>query len=294
MNMKINLIRTIFASLVLAILLRVGLGIPVITTFIALLIIYVTHLVMTEMKSGMTTTWGWMKSLGNVAMGLVVFLAIRFLAAKALGLYPIETYGAIDAAGGLRWILPGHDISTVILWEICFAMVAGQITVMWAKGTHRMPVATIIVMSLVILTLRIAYPKYVDSWATRDEVSNTLIDHGVVGSSARGLYIFLFGRPTPPAPEPTGRPAASHKPPITKQQRTPYMFSNYSDGVIPVKIKDGEVDFYPKGGEIEITTSSGEKVRDSPGTIKPRRHFPSGEYKIIKINPNAEGVEIWN
>jgi len=134
-------------------------------------------------------------------MGLVVFLALRFLAAKALGLYPIETYGVINDSGGLRWILPGHDISSWILWEVCFAMVAGQVTAMWVKGTHRFPVRVVIVGSLAILTLRIAYPSYVDSWASREEVATTLINHGVVGSGVKGVWTLMFGRPTPTPPQ---------------------------------------------------------------------------------------------
>lgn len=206
--MNPNWIRTTIASLLLAILLRVGLGVPLLSTFIALGIIFITHIVMTEMGTGATTAWGWVKSMGNVAMGVVIFLALRFLAAKAMGLYPIETYGVINDSGGLQWILPGRDISSWILWEICFAMVAGQVTAMWVRGTHKLPVRMVIVGSLAILTLRIAYPRYIDSWATREEVSTTLIDHGVVGASAKGVWVLMFGRPTPSAPTPAGRPVS--------------------------------------------------------------------------------------
>lgn len=90
----------------------------------------------------------------------------------------------------------------------------------------------------------------------------------------------------------TAQPASSSTP--TKSQRKLYLFSNFPDEIVRVKIRDGEVDFYPKGGEIEITTSTGNKITDSPGTVRPRLAFPSGEYQIKKLNPNAIGVEIWN
>ena len=96
------------------------------------------------------TAWGWVRAAGNVAMGVIIFLTLRFLAAGVLGLYPIDTYGAMNDAGGLYGILPGHDVSKSDHVEIVFAMVAGQITVMWVKGTHKLPVRVVIVTSLLV------------------------------------------------------------------------------------------------------------------------------------------------
>src|SRR3989344_2815099 len=101
--------RTIFASAMLAILLKAGLHVPFLTPFIALGIIFLTQVVFTEMRIGVDKTWAGMKLAGNMVMGVVIFLALRFLAAGVLGLYPIDTYGVINNSGGLQEILPGRD-----------------------------------------------------------------------------------------------------------------------------------------------------------------------------------------
>lgn len=272
-------------SLLLAILLRAGLGVPVLSTFIALSIIYVTHLVMAQMETGVTTALGWVKSSGNVAMGVVIFLAIRFIAAKVLGLYPIETYGAIDASGGLVGILPGQDVSSVILWEICFAMVAGQITVMWVKGTHKMPVRIIIVTSLMILTLQIAYPKYTASWASRDEVSDTLVNHGVVGSAVKGVWVFMFGRPTPPPAHPTTQVVATAKTAETlKREVTP----------CSIHIKKGKFDIWTDGHPVWIKFNGVQEWVSYPGQgdfQAPSGILP-GEMLIVSSDPEYPNIRV--
>jgi len=187
-------VRPCFAGTVLAILLRIGLGIPILTTFVSLAIIYVMHLLMTEMGSGVQTALKLTKSAGNMLMGVVIFLALRFLAAKALGLYPASTYDQIDSSGGFRWILPGYDISSVILWEVMFAFVAGGLSVAWVKGQHRKIVVGIFAVSLLILSLQLAFPKYTATWASKDQTSRNLTEHGVVGASVKAVCTLLFGQ----------------------------------------------------------------------------------------------------
>lgn len=79
------------------------------------------------------------------------------------------------------------------------------------------------------------------------------------------------------------------------REKRVYRFSDFPDNIITVEIKLGEVDFYPKGGEIEITPPSPAKPwRDKPGTAMPRVERPPGIYKIKSVSPDAWGVDIWN
>lgn len=188
--------RTTFASLMLAVLLKAGLHIPFLTTFITLGVIYAMNILFTEMRVGVMTAWQWTKNAGSMAMGVVIFLALRFLAAKIIGLYPIDSYGEIDYAEGFYGILPAHDVSNVILWEVMFAFVGGGMSVAWANGKNRGTIGMIFGVSLIILTFQIALPKYVATWPNRDDVSNNLASNGVVGASARGVWTFLFGGTT--------------------------------------------------------------------------------------------------
>ncbi len=83
----------------------------------------------------------------------------------------------------------------------------------------------------------------------------------------------------------------------TTTNRTPklYLFSDFPSGEISAPIKAGEIYFYPKGGEIEITCPKPAiPWRDKPGTTMPKVILPSGECTIKKVDANAWGVEIWN
>lgn len=202
-----NWVSTIVASLLLALLLKVALHIPFLTTFITIGVIYIMGVVKAQMAvvgSSAGTVWQWIKNARNVMMGVVVFLALRFLAAGVLGLYLIDTYSAVDSSGGLFGILPGRDTSKVILWEMTFAFFAGQLTKMWVQGTHKFPVRAIIVGSWFILSLQIAFPKYVSTFLSRAELDQVLATNGL-----RGTFFPKKSPATPPAQTVATPPAAT-------------------------------------------------------------------------------------
>lgn len=79
------------------------------------------------------------------------------------------------------------------------------------------------------------------------------------------------------------------------QARKLYLFSEHPERVVKIEIREGQVDFYPKGGEVEITPPLPDKsFRDRPGTINPRRKFRPGWYTVRAVDDNAVGIEIWN
>lgn len=83
----------------------------------------------------------------------------------------------------------------------------------------------------------------------------------------------------------------------TERGRDKYLFrfSDHPSGIIVVDLVHGNVDFYPKGGEITITPPLPAKPWiDKPGTDNPRGILPPGRYIITKSNPEAWGVEVWN
>ncbi len=74
-----------------------------------------------------------------------------------------------------------------------------------------------------------------------------------------------------------------------------YRFIDFPGEVVRVKINQGEVDFYPKGGEVHLIPPLPAKPwNDKPGTIMPRVERPPGIYEISKVDSDAVGVEIWN
>ncbi len=195
--MKDHWIRTTLASMMLATLIGAVFHIPFLTIFFALGIIYITHFVMEQMGTGVKVTREGIEFVGRMTMGIVVFLALRFLMGKAIRLYPINTCEEINGAGGLFGILLGQDISKVILWELMFAFVAGYLA--WTKS-KRWVVGSVFAISLLILTLQLGFPSYAKTWPDREAVSATLVTNGVVGTTWKASKEFLFGKEDAPPP----------------------------------------------------------------------------------------------
>ena len=283
-----NWIRTIFASFMLAILLRVGLAIPFLTTFITLGIIYVMHVVLTEMGPGAETAWAWTKLAGNVGIGIVIFIALRFIGAQVVGLYPIDTYRALDS-GGLYGILPAHDVSKAVAFEILFAFVAGGLSVAWVKG-KRGVVGAIFGISLAIVVLQAATPKYAATWPNRDQVSTNLINHGLVGAPLKGVWVAAFGTPEVKTNRASTNPAT-----------TPVHTPVWSEKTLKIPPGGFSVTLYrgwrvhPLGGNITITTPSGRVLHDEPGSNHDFGWCPKGNYIFLADPPGSErSVDIYN
>jgi len=183
--------------------------IPFFTTFLAIGIIFVMDVV--ERNIGeegikrVQTFAGWAF---KIALGLVIFLALRLLMGKAIGLYPVDTYEVTRGSAGITGVLVGRDISKVILWEIMFAFVAGGLV---TQGKRKL-VGMIFVISFMVLTLQVAFPKYTATWANRDEISSTLKKNGVLGALWKGTWVSLFGESVPEPPKVTPAPTQQKKP----------------------------------------------------------------------------------
>jgi hypothetical protein len=188
----IRRIGSLVAGIVLAILIKAMFSIPILTTIMVIGIIYLLN-----RQFGAQTAKNWTTTAARVIGGLVVFLALRLLAAKLLGLYPVDTY----PDGNLYWtILCGHDIKNTILWEICFAFIAGGLSVRWAQGKNRSMVGAIFGFSLLILSVQIALPEYAEAYPNKHEVSATLVNNGVIGAGWEATKAFLFGGQHQPSP----------------------------------------------------------------------------------------------
>jgi len=194
MNPNPNWWRVGFASFVLAILLRVGLAIPFSTTFVALGIIFLTQIIYTEMRTGVDRTLAGMALVRNMAIGLVVFLALRFIAAGVLDLYPVDTYDTLASGKGLFGLLPAREIPKVVMWEILFAFVAGGIAVAWSQDRNRRLVGTVFAVSLVVVSMQIGLPRYSATFPSRTEVDSLLAE-----KKLRGIIASSFGSGSPPA-----------------------------------------------------------------------------------------------
>jgi len=106
-----------------------------------------------------------------------------------------------------------------------------------------------------------------------------------------GIWWFI-NRPAKPKPDKSTTTTQIIR---VGRERRLYRFSEFPNEIINVKIELGEVDFYPKGGEVKITPPLPAKPwTDKPGTMMSREERPPGWYTIKRADSEAWGIEIWN
>ncbi len=184
-----NWIRTILASIALAILLKIGFAIPLMTSFVALGIIYLAQVVATEMRPGLDTAKGWLKFMGNAILGVVAFLALRLIATSLLGLPLAATYQKLEDSGGLYWTLFGADVSNVILWEILFAIVAGGLVALWVRGKGGKLVMAVFVIAFLVTSLQVRFPKSASAVSAEGAMWDAKLESRIKEKGALGAIL---------------------------------------------------------------------------------------------------------
>lgn len=99
--------------------------------------------------------------------------------------------------------------------------------------------------------------------------------------------------------ETTSSPPSSSSVGQVKNGREKMLYRFSPKECVWVEVYVGNVDFYPKGGEVEITPppDSGIKPwRDKPGIQNAMSGIPipPGDYKICGVDKDAWGIEVWN
>ena len=284
-----------FASILLAIFLRVGLGVPILTTFITVGIIYLTHVLWIELGTGIRTAWSGTRLVANLALGVVVFLALRYLFGGLIGLYPIDTFETINGSGGLYGILPSRDIPRAVMVEVLFAFVAGGLVVAWAQDRAKRVVNMIFVGSLAILSLQIALPKYTDTFPSRDEVSTTLVNKGVVGATFKGVGALMFGKSGEQAGDNPSTPAQTviQTVYVGKTDKS-FRNADYARGCIPLTLKDDFKPLFFGRGSFVIEAPWGTDTVRRGGHWKPKAGRIGGQFKFCHPDPApGDSIVIW-
>ena len=246
--------------------------------------VYVMGVVKAQMAvvgTGVGAVWRWIKNSRNVLAGVAVFLVLRFLAGKVLGLYPIDTYGAIDSSKDPYGILLGKNTPEIILWEITFAMVAGQLTKMWVTGTNKTPVRVIIVIALFILTWRWILPLALpELYSTLPSGSD--VDKGLAKKSKS------FFSPPPPSTNTPPATVATAKPVETLV----LMYEGITPCSIDIQYRakirtDGDPLLIKFTGVAEWFPHPGKGAVDGPKGVQ------AGETKFVSADTNRPNVKVW-
>lgn len=164
-----------------AIILRILLPVPVLTGFAVLMFLILLQVLESRFGTGLKTAKERIAAAGRVVAGLTIFIALRFLAGQVLRLYPIDAYNKMAPIGGLKGIFWGRGADFALTWEILFALVAGALVLAWSRGKYRRLVATVFVVSLIVTTLQLVLPRWVNTWPKREEIDNALAEKGLRG-----------------------------------------------------------------------------------------------------------------
>lgn len=187
--------RSLIACAMAAALTKAVFDFPFFKIFCGLMLIYVTHVLLAEkeMKTAAETLWGWIKTLGQVFQGMVIFLILRIFVGSLLGLPPIGSYRAL-AQGGVSGVISGYNTPVVLLFELAFAVVAGGLTSDYVKGKGKMLVNAVFVISLVVFFFQLRLPKYSATFPSWEEIDEKLATNG-------GVALLSKAQGTPTAPE---------------------------------------------------------------------------------------------
>jgi hypothetical protein len=179
-----------------ALVLRIGFHIPIKATVVAIATIFLAEILQDLMPDHFATAKRWLKIGLGVITGVVLFIILRFLAAKFLGIYPSDTYAALNSHGGLEGIAKGHDVPSAVVFEVLFAFIFGCLAFAWVKG-HRTAVIVIFCIAMVPVTVELALKEYYDTFMSREETAHALATKGVVGTAKQTVPKEFL--PTPPA-----------------------------------------------------------------------------------------------
>jgi len=76
------------------------------------------------------------------------------------------------------------------------------------------------------------------------------------------------------------------------KEKSTYRFDSYWDKIVRVDVKS-DAEFYPKGGKVKVTTSTGNSYISTPGTSEVRPQKPDGIFTFERKDSTAWGVEVW-
>ena len=167
-------------ALVTAVIIRVLLPIPIITGFALLSFLLAIQIVEARFGSGLKVAKDWITASARTGMGVIIFLALRFLVGQLLGLYPTDQYGEWGKTGihGLFW---GHDASRTMIWEVLFAFIGGGISFAWSRGNPKAQkfVGLVFFLSFMIVTAQVALPNWAAKWPTIRDADMSLASDGI-------------------------------------------------------------------------------------------------------------------
>jgi hypothetical protein len=158
----------------------------------------------------------------GVVSAIWSFILLRYIAAKALGFYPRWTSDKFEHSGGLQafW---GYDISSIILWEMCFLTVAGYIAYQVGRHERYRLVGGLAIVTLVVITFQVNMPATTATIPSRQEIDRAIAEKDIFRKAGRGIVGAIKGalenKPSPVVSKPVTSNNTSVVPQVAPQKK---------------------------------------------------------------------------
>ncbi|MBP9748177.1 MAG: hypothetical protein KBD17_00920 [Candidatus Pacebacteria bacterium] len=282
-----NWIRDVVTSFLLAIALRAGFEIPFISAFLAIVIVFLTQVLLTDLKVGFQASAKGLKFTARVIAGVVIFITIRYLLAEVVGFYPVDSKNLLGPAGGLQGLMGSRGISKVLMFEIVYAFVAGKLVANWVSEKDGGAVKLIFTTAFCFLFLQFVVPTYTNSFPSWGQVGQKLVDRGLVGSAWDGAWTLAFGKSATPAAQ-----NSNTQPDPQPTPKADFTFLFEKDDCVTLRL--GKVRWEPINHSLKVQDPSGQWILEKRGDEPVKRYFDSGEkWTFCKGDPNETGVHFW-
>ncbi len=288
--------RIAFVAIAFAIAIRIAFHVPITVSVTAIAVAVMAQALYNLLPQEFALLRKWLGVAIGCIVGVSIFLILRYIAAKYLGIYPIQTVSAIRQAHGLKGIAGGTNVPSPVLFEVLFAIVFGGLAIAWVKG-HRFLVSAIFLLALIVVTLEVSFKEYHDTFMNRDETAHELATKGVVGTIKGTVPKELLSDNTS-APATTNAATAASTTTVVKVGcvTTPYRFADYPDGEIVHTISSHDFRVYPKGGCVHTYPKKGVEYIDCPGVDVPKDQgttsYGPGTWRWRAKDEAALGVDV--
>lgn len=246
-----------FYALTAALVGRFQFGLPLLTCFLAIFVLYAEAIVQVHYAELWDLYCKWTTFRRRFYLAAFVFAFLRFMVWKGFGIPPAEAYAALERAGGLIQVFWLGNAPAIVLMELELTIILGTLSCLIVFRKHRRAVFAAAAITAVAAMFW-AMPATDQEFAERGvfgvvfgrlgrltgATSQELEEHGVIGSAYYRARHYLFGEPRggstpapPPTPKPTVAPATKHssRPQNTSGTPDPGRDPSAAQRVIPAR-----------------------------------------------------------
>ncbi|MEI8174684.1 MAG: hypothetical protein WCG28_01910, partial [bacterium] len=142
-------------------------------------------------EDGVKNAWGWTKKMGNVGIGIAIFLVLLLL-------------GSILE----ELLAPNRPEKLSLAWNAIIILFSSGLAVASVTG-NRWWIGIILTIAFLVLTVQLGFPTYAKTWPDEKTISTNLDQHGFLGTGWKAVRRLANGRPVPTPPPPTNTVAGS-------------------------------------------------------------------------------------